>query len=356
MISSARTITLRPAAVLALLVLALAPESLAKRRPASHRPPFTVAALDSIAAAARQSGVPGLTIGVRKGGSMIVRSYGTPPPEDVYQIGSVTKQFTAAAIMRLVERGTLRVEDKARVWLPELGAPYDAITIEHLLTHTSGLVNYTQLINNPYVARTQQEIVAMVGSQPLQFAPGSRFAYSNSGYFFLGIIIERASSKSYEQFLRDEFFTPLALDRTSYCNPGPDGHVINQSGTLFQVEPADMSVPYAAGALCANAGDLLRWNEALAGGRIVSPESYARMTTSVDPTLTPPPGYGYALIIDTFEGRRRIWHNGAIVGFTSHLEHYPDEDLSVVVLVNALDLRADRAGQIAAEVARAMKP
>lgn len=345
---------MRPLLALLLTLVAFAPETDARRRAVAHRPPFTVPALDGIAASALERGIPGLTIGVRKGSSLYVKSYGTPPPGAVYQIASVSKQFTAAAIMRLADQAKLRVEDKARTWLPELDQRFDAITIEHLLTHTSGVRDYNEQLTTPYEPKTQQEIFALIISGPPLFSPGARFVYSNSGYFLLGMIIERASSQTYAQYLRDAFFTPLGLRETSYCDPAPDGWYIDTNGSVHAIPAADMSLAYAAGALCSSAGDLLRWNEALAAGRVVSPQSYARMTTSVDPRNTPPPGYGYALVLDTFEGRRRIWHNGAILGFMSHLAGYPDEQLSVVVLVNAMHLSRDLATEIADQVARAV--
>ncbi|HYC90741.1 MAG TPA: serine hydrolase domain-containing protein [Thermoanaerobaculia bacterium] len=336
--------------LLVLLCLLAAPTTFARRRPSSHPAPFTIPELETIAAEALQAGVPGLTIAVRQGSSSVVRAWGNTRRDSVYQIGSVTKQFTAAAIMRLVEAGTVRAEDKARTWLPELDSRFDAITIEHLLTHRSGLRDYNEQLTSAWEPKTQQQILALITSGPPLFTPGSRYTYSNSGYYVLGMIIERASSKSYEQFLRETFFEPLALRDTSYCGtnaPAPDGYVIDPTGMLFEVAAADMSLPYAAGALCSTGDDLLRWTGALANGRAVSPGSYAQMIRN--------PGYGYALVVDTLDGNRRVWHNGAILGFQSHVAHFPEKGLTVAVLINALDLTTqDRATSIANQVARAM--
>ena len=342
----------RPVALLLVLLLST-PVAYARRRATSHPAPFAVPGLEAIAAAAVEARVPGLTIAVRKGSSSLVRAWGNMEAGSIYQIGSVTKQFTAAAIMRLVEEGKVRTEEKARTWLPELDARFDAITIEHLLTHRSGLREYNTQLTDPHQPKTQQEIVALITSGPPRFTPGTRFEYSNSGYYLLGMIVERATSKSYEQYLRETLFEPLGLHATSYCGtkgPAPDGYVIDQDGTVFEVQAADMSLPYAAGALCSTAEDLVRWTDALTAGRAVSPESYARMTRSSGP------GYGYALILDSLDGRRRIWHNGAIRGFESSVMHFPDEALTVVVLINTLDLRTGhRATEIAEAVARAAR-
>jgi D-alanyl-D-alanine carboxypeptidase len=340
----------RPITLLLVLLLA-GPATYARRRAVSHPVPFTIPALETIAAGALQAGVPGLTIAVRKGNSQVVRAWGNTQPHSVYQIASVTKQFTAAAILRLVEEGKVRTEEKARTWIPELDARFDAITIEHLLTHRSGLREYNDQLTDAYTPKTQEQILALITSGPPLFPPGLSYRYSNSGYYLLGMIVERASSRSYEQFLRETFFEPLALRDTSYCGtaaPSPDGYVINPNGMVFEAEAVDMSLPYAAGALCSTAADLLRWTDALSHGRAVSPESYAKMTR---PTIT---GYGYALVIDDLDGRRRIWHNGAILGFQSHVAHFPEQELTVVVLINALDLTTqDRATELAEAAARA---
>ena len=342
----------RPLVLLLVLVFA-APASHARRRASSHPEPFTLPAIEALAAEALQAGVPGLTISIRQGNSYLTKSWGNTRNDTVYQIGSVTKQFTAAAIMRLVEAGKLNTTDKARTWIPELDARFDAITIEHLLTHRSGIREYTTQITNAFVPKSQSEILALITSGPPAFTPGAGFTYSNAGYYLLGMIIERASSMTYEQYLRATFFDPLALRDTSYCGttaPSPGGYVIDQGGNVFEVASGHMSIPFAAGALCSTGDDLLRWTGALSTGRAVSPSSYARMTTNAGAS------YGYALIIDSFEGRRRIWHNGAILGFESAVMHFPDDETMVVVLINALDLRPNhRATDIAAAVARAVR-
>jgi D-alanyl-D-alanine carboxypeptidase len=346
-----------------LLVIALTPAAAARRRASVAPSTFEIAAADGIAAAALRNGIPGITIAVQKGEAVFVNSWGvadirtlhTVSNPAVYQIGSVTKQFTAAAIMRLAEEGKLTLDDRARAWIPELDARYDAVTIRQLLTHTSGVADYATRLPNAYEPRTQLQIVELINAGVPLFRPSALFSYSNSGYYLLGMIVERAALKPYAQVLRELFFDPLGLFSTSYCGargPTPQGH---RTGSLTPIAPADMSLVYAAGAVCSNAYDLLRWTSALESGLAVSPASYAQMTTSVDPDDMPPPGYGFALVVDTFEERRRIWHNGDILGFQTHVARFPDEQLTIVVLINS-NGAIDRATPIAEEVARAVRP
>jgi D-alanyl-D-alanine carboxypeptidase len=361
---------MRRALVPLLLALSLVSTPLAARQRAVRVPaPLTVPGIDAIAQHALDQGIPGVVIRVRKGNAFFSKAWGFTDvdahvarrDDDVFQIGSVTKQFTAAAILRLEEAGKLHVSDRARTWIPELDARFDAITIEQLLTHTSGLGDYlTDLGEDLFSTKSQQEVLALIASHDLLFQPGARWSYSNSGYFLLGMIVERASSKPYPQFLRDTFFIPLGLDHTSYCGtngPAPSGYYLDvPSGTAVPMPNLDISILYSAGGICSTADDLLRWNHALVSGTAVSPASYARMTTGVRPTHQAPPGYGYALVIDSLDGRRWIWHNGVVFGFQTHLAWFPDEDLTIAVSIDADAAPSELATPIAIDVARAMAP
>ena len=352
---------MRRALVILVVFLVSAPPSLAARRRATTPPaPLTIPGIEKIAADALAAGVPGLTIAVRKGNAYYTRAWGAADvakhlpahTADVWQIGSVTKQFTAAAILRLAEAGKLRIEDRARAWLPELDERFEGITIRHLLNHTSGVVDYVEQLGSLYQPKTSAEVLALIAAARPQFAPGARFAYSNSGYFLLGVIIERASATTYEQYLRDTFLVPLQLTETSYCGsgaPAPDGYAQDPADhAVFPIPAMDMSLVWSAGALCSTGMDLVRWNAALSSGRAVSLQSYAMMT---DPGAEP--GYGFALIVDQLDGRRRIWHNGQIPGFQSHLASYPEEELTIAVLAN-LYAKTDQATAVGEQIARAI--
>lgn len=346
-----------------LLVLSLAlPSAAQRRRATTPTAPLEVPRIEQIAAEALEH-VPGLSIAVRKGTSYYAKSWGTldlatksPVRTDsVFQIASVSKQFTAAAIMKLVEAGKVRVEDPVRRFIPELDSRFDPITIRHLLHHTSGVADYLGQIDTYTETKTQQEIVSLIMNRPPAFPAGSQWQYSNAGYYLLGVVIERASNMSYAQFLREMFFEPLHLQNTSYCGengPLPEGYGSDpRNGEYFDYPPMNMTLVYAAGAICSTAPDLLLWNRALTNGIAVSPASYEAMTTDSFSAYIGT-RYGYGLLIDTSLNRRRIWHNGLIFGFQSHVAHFPDDDLTIVVLVNLYSLR-DRAGETGEKVARA---
>ena len=348
---------------LTLLLLVLAPLSFARQRAVRHPSPLQIPAVDTIAAEAIARGVPGLVIGVRKGTMTYTKAWGdfdveAHVPEHtstIHQIASVSKQFTAAAIMRLVEQGKVKLDDRASLWVTELDARFDGVTIERLLSHTSGLLEYDDTITeDPYTPKTQQQLLAAVRPPFLPF--GTRFYYSNMGYFLLALVIERASNKTYEQFLRDEFFRPFGLDDTSVCGsngPVPEGYFREDGKERVRTPPYHMTIFLGAGSLCSTAADLLDWNNALANGMAITPQSYAKMTTVVEPT--PPHTYAFGIVNDRLDGRHRIWHGGFLPGFTSHLSWFPEEKLTIAVLVNLSDVDRSDASAIAVAVARAMK-
>jgi CubicO group peptidase (beta-lactamase class C family) len=257
-------------------------------------------------------------------------------PQTVFRVGSVTKQFTAMAIMILQERGKLRLGDPVSQYLTDCPAAWQPITVRHLLTHTSGIPSYT---NFPDFARTavlptsSAEMFGMLKDKPLDFAPGEKFAYSNSGYYLLGLVIERASGKPYADFLRESIFTPLGMNQTGYDNPSriirnrAAGYA-RQVGETVNAAYMDMTIPYAAGALYSTTEDLLRWDRALYTENLVSQKS-------LDEIFTPNQGgYGYGWMIGTRFDRKVIAHGGGIYGFAAHLDRFPADRVTVIVLGN----------------------
>lgn len=329
------------------------------------QPPNEFSFVDDIARQALASGIPGISIAIAEGDKVFfARAYGfddvsaqlAATNATVYGIGSITKQFTAAAIMRLVERGQLKLDDKAIAFVSELNPSFANVTIEHLLTHTSGIRDYNPLITNAYEPKSESEILALINGTSLLFLPGTSWSYSNSNYYILGVIIERIAGDSYMHYLEQNFFLPLGLTSTDLCHaPLPWGYV-RVSGIIERVQSAEPSLTFAAGGMCSAATDLVRWNQALISGRAVSPESYQRMKTpfTLKNGLIVP--YGYGLLLEPLDNHPRVWHGGIVLGYTTNLAWYPEANLTIAVLVNLVDgnLEEDFALEISDQIARAL--
>jgi CubicO group peptidase (beta-lactamase class C family) len=242
--------------------------------------------------------------------------------------------------MRLVERGTLSLTDTLGKLLPNLPARWRAVTLQQLLNHTSGIPNYTG--SKRWQPRWREDmapdtIVALVADDTLDFVPGSRWSYDNTGYVLLGMVLDRATHVAYPTLVRDSLAVPLGLSATQYCWERPliahrAAGYDRVGKALLNTQYLSMTQPYAAGALCSTVGDLVRWTAALSSGRVVSPASYATMTRPTGAAARA--HYGFGLMVDTVNGHHRIHHDGGINGFNSSLDYYPDDSLTVVVLAN----------------------
>jgi CubicO group peptidase (beta-lactamase class C family) len=208
--------------------------------------------------------------------------------ETVYRIGSITKQFTAAGIMQLVESGDVSLDDELTRFLPDYPTQGHVVTIEHLLNHTSGIKSYTGLgqrwRRTVPLDLSRDELVEMFKDEPFDFAPGERYRYNNSGYYLLGLIIEKASGQTYTEYLEEHVFPKAGLDATYYCDNRPiipnraEGYQI-VDGEIVNDDLIGMRQPFAAGSLCSTVTDLVKWTRALSSGAVVSPDSYVQMTT-----------------------------------------------------------------------------
>ena len=355
--------------ILVLLVLALgfSPLTLeaARQRPLA-RPayaPLPTAAIDALVSEALKDGVPGVSIGVSKPGAAYVRGYGFSDPArtvavdalTIFQIASLSKQFTAAAILVLEEEGLLSTDDPISKWIPELELGGRTVTLAQLLSHTSGMRPDAVLGVDPYRTYSQAEMIARIGAMGFSSQPGGREDYNNGGYYLLGVVIERASGMSYAELLEQRFFEPLAMYRTAYCGLPPAVPVPAGFAQLFgpasPIAPVDMSIPFAAGALCSTPTDLVNWSEALSSGRAISVESYLKMITSARLNDGTEIGYGLGIGTGTVDGRLATSHSGSILGFQTYMLHLPAERITVVVLVNALSSES-WARDIAREIAR----
>jgi CubicO group peptidase (beta-lactamase class C family) len=258
--------------------------------------------------------------------------------------------------MQLVERGRLSLEDTLGALLPNMPVAWRKATLRQLLNHTSGIPSYTDL-GPRWFSRMREDMVpdsllAFTAKDTVNFAPGSKWRYDNTGYVLLGMILDRTTGAKYPQYLDDHFFKPLGLGSTMYCSTEPiikhraQGYG-RQGKQLVNAAYLGMSQPYSAGALCSTVGDLVKWTRALHSGAVVSPASFVQMTTPTGPAAAR--GYGFGLGVDSVGGHRRIGHGGGINGFLSHAAYYPGDSLTVVVFANTSPSRVD---VIARNVAR----
>lgn len=294
---------------------------------------------------------------VRGADTVVLRGYGYADvasrrlagPDTRYEIGSITKQFTAAAILRLAEERRLSLDDDVSRWVPQFPLQGRRVTLRQLLNHTSGIRSYT---SDPEAARfwsrevPPDSIIAVVANDPFDFEPGSAWRYNNTGYVLLGMVIERVTGQSYATYLDEQFFRPLGLTRTRYC-PAREtrdtsyarGYSSYGSGSFQAAMHISMSHAYAAGALCSTARDLVKWQRALHGGLVLSASSYQAMVTPESLTGGGSLTYGYGLFVGMLGPYEMLQHGGGIPGFTTFQLYVPERTLSVVVLTNT-DARA----------------
>ncbi len=354
--------------VLVALCTLLLPVRLAVAQTSSHAPTdkALIAKIDALAARALENpGAAGLSIAVSRGDKVILsKGYGKADLENgvaatdasVFRIASVTKQFTAAAILRLAEQGKIQLDDDFTKYVdyPTHGK---TVTIRHLLTHTSGIKNYTDVpgfFEDVARDKAPEQVLDSVRDLPLDFEPGTKWAYSNTNYHLLGMIIEKVSGVSYAKHMQDEFFTPLGLTHTRYdvasdVIPGRARGYGVIDGVSANASYLSMTIPYAAGGLLSTAGDLVRWQIALVSGKVVSPESYKQMTTAAELSDGSKAPYGFGLFMSDVDGHPNFMHEGGIPGFNSILVYFTEEKLTVAVISNSPGASA---GELAAEIAR----
>jgi CubicO group peptidase (beta-lactamase class C family) len=284
----------------------------------------------------------------QKGKILLQKSYGYKDfashvlndSNTIFQIGSITKQFTATVILELQEDGKLSVNDKLDKYFPQFKYANE-ITIENLLTHTSGIYNYTADIDEEDSAIVcnpidKQLALDIMFKHDLDFKPGSQFEYDNSGYYLLGMIIEKVTGKSYEQNVRDIIFKPLQMNHSLFdFKHSSDTNIATGYQTLndsIQKEASawrwDSTVSYAAGGIWSTTIDMYKWAQAIANKKILSAESWNAMLT---PHLDK---YGYGVYIDSLLGKQTISHGGGIPGFIAYLCYYPKEDVTIILLNN----------------------
>ena len=257
-------------------------------------------------------------------------------PASKFRLGSITKQFTAACILLLEERGKLKVDDPVKKYMTDAPAAWDKVTIFNLLTHTSGIPSFTgfpDYASTEAIATTPEKLVARFRDKPLEFQPGEKWNYSNSGYVLLGYLIEKISQQSYSEFVQENIFTPLGMKDSGYDSNSAiilhraSGYTPSAKGTIH-AGYIDMSIPFSAGALYSTTEDLLRWEQGLMGGKLLSAASLAKMTTPFKND------YAFGLAVHAVNGHKVIEHGGGIEGFNTEIAYYPEDKLTVVVLAN----------------------
>jgi CubicO group peptidase (beta-lactamase class C family) len=313
--------------------------------------------LDTIAGAGVvEKRAVGIVAAVVKGKEkLLVKAYGQADVEanapmtvdTVIPIGSVTKQFTAAAILQLRDQGKLGLDDEITKWLPDFETRGSKITLRHLLGHTSGVAELVesqelralQVMRNPAV--TRDDIYKVVNKSPFLFPTGTMQIYSNTGYWLLGLIVEKASGVTYEDYIEKRIFEPLKMTRSSYCNNSEKverraaGYGI-KNGVSRRVPDILHTATFSAGAICSTVEDMVTWVQALHGGRVLSAKSTAEMMTPSKLNDGTPLRYSMGLAVgEDAQGRRFIGHDGGGFGFSSVANWYPDAQLAIVTLTNS---------------------
>jgi CubicO group peptidase (beta-lactamase class C family) len=293
----------------------------------------------------KAEGFSGSILVARRGGPVVARGYGMADYENRvpntsktrFRIGSLTKQFTAAAVLLLQERGRLSVEDPVCKHVEPCPAAWQPVKIHHLLSHTAGIPNFTSF---PDYLQTMGQpsppaaTIARFRDRPLDFKPGEDHKYSNSGYVLLGHVIERVAGQPYGAFLRENIFKPLKMENTGYddasapAGPRAKGYETGPNGAPAPAAHIDMTIPHAAGALYSTVEDLHLWDQALNSDKVLKKASLDAMFKPVHD------GYAYGWRVDRQGARTQQGHGGGINGFTSYIARYPEDGVAVVVLAN----------------------
>ena len=325
--------------------------------------------IDALVEKAMEEGpIAGLSVAVARSGRLVhLKGYGYADLENgipasdktIYHVGSITKQFTAAAVMQLVEKGALALDRPITDYIPDYPTHGHSVTVRSILNHTSGIKNFTAMPSwwrTMAVEKTPEEMVDVFRNEPFDFPPGTAFSYSNSGYIVLGFLIERVTGKPYGGYLNENLFVPLQLSSTSYAD---DRALVRHRARGYKLaersfvnaDYVSQSQAYAAGAVCSSAQDLVRWMHALGHGGVVSPESYARMIQPGTLANGSSVEYGFGLAVSYLEQHHRINHVGGTLGFAGQISYYYDDDVTIVVLSNT---EGAKVANIESDIARLM--
>jgi D-alanyl-D-alanine carboxypeptidase len=326
----------------------------------THAPTELAAFVESVAGSAiEKDGVVGMSIGVARHDQVLYRGgFGmanaelqVPASADtVYRIGSITKEFTAAGVLLLVQEGKISLDDPLEKFLPEYPVKGREITVRHLLQHTSGIQDFTRLPayrENIRIDASQDDVLDRFQHLPLEFEPGDKHRYSNSGFFLLGVILEKTAGKPFEDFVQQRLLGPLGLERT-YCDH-PTRIIPNRASGYTRWDDVLRNAPYVsldqatgAGNMASTVGDLLAWQQAIAQHCLLNAETTRDMMTRGKLNNGATFDYGMALFLKKQDEHQVIRHGGGILGFRADLAYYPASGYMIAVLANSENAKAAR--------------
>lgn len=319
----------------------------------SKRDKELVKQVDKIISASYKNFAPGCAVLIAKKGEVLFeKGFGSAnlelnvsmKPEMVFRIGSITKQFTAMAVLQLADKGQIALTDSIQKFIKDFRFKGKTITIENLLTHTSGIKGYEQIDakvpNAMRIDFSPKNIIDSLNKLSLEFDPNTRYNYSNSNYFLLGYIIEQVSGKSYQQYLKEHILDPAGLSSTFYENqthliPNRANGYSFSDGKYWNADFISMALVYSAGALRSNVSDLYKWHKALYEGKIVKKETFLKAIQPYKLADGRQIDYGYGFFNKTENGINSIGHGGAIDGFRAIEMYYPAQDIFITLLCNS---------------------
>lgn len=325
------------------------------------------ARIDSVFLDLDRTSSPGCAAGVVRDGALVfAEGYGSAnldheipiAPETVFYMASVSKQFTAGAVLRAARQGHLSLDDDIRTWVPELPDHGHVVTVRHLVHHTSGIRDYLTLqsVAGSFGGVSDEDVIALLARQKaLNFAPGERYLYSNSGYFLMAEIVERATGLSLREYAEREFFRPLGM-RDSHFHDDAD-HVVRNRATAYEPDGDGYRMNHAwnfaqvgSGGLYSNVVDMARWDAAFEADEVGDAGFREAMLEPGALNSGEALDYAFGLSVVEHRGLRTISHGGSLSGFRSHMLRFPDERLSVIVLCNVSDARPGRRAERVAEL------
>jgi D-alanyl-D-alanine carboxypeptidase len=308
--------------------------------------------VDVIAKKALARPLAGISIAVARDGEVVfARGYGMAnlehevavTPNTVFHIASISKNILAAVVLQLADQGKIRLDDDVTKYVPSAPTHGRHVTVQQLLNHTSGIYSFTSLPdaeNNERLDLTHEQVLGLFKDKPLNFEPGTSWRYDNSAFYLAGMVVESVTKQEYGEYVREHIFKPLGMNSSSLCDARmvtphlASGYEVDH-GKFVNAALMNWKQPFAAGAVCSTAEDLLKWQAGLDAGRVLTPSSLKLMRTPTTLSDGTTIDYGLGTRLGSLEGHRAFGHTGSGGGFNSLLESFPDDHLTIVILMNA---------------------